>query len=92
MLLILQIRNQQWLLGGDTDLVILHIYFVNNKKVENDVFFMSDKNIKSESKGWSIRFACEQLGQCVCDGILSIMLCEVEIPRQRSFLLVKVQP
>ena len=53
---------------------------------------MSNKNIKGQSKGWSVRFACEQLGQCACDGILSIMPCEVEIPRQRCFLLVKVQP
>ena len=33
---------------------------------------MSDKNIKGEFKVRSIRFACEQLGQCVCDGILAI--------------------
>ena len=33
---------------------------------------MSGKNIKGESKVWSIRFACEHLGQCVCDGILAI--------------------
>ena len=35
-------------------------------------FLMSDKNVKDESKVWSIRFACEQLGQCVCDEILAI--------------------
>ena len=33
---------------------------------------MSDKNIKGESKVCSISFACEQLGQGVCDGILVI--------------------
>ena len=41
--------------------------------VQNDVFFMSDKNIKAESKIWSIRFACEQLGKYVCDGIIEIL-------------------
>ena len=33
---------------------------------------MSGNNIKGESKVWSIHFACEELGQCVCDGILAI--------------------
>ena len=33
---------------------------------------MSDKNIKGESKVWSIRLACEQLVQCVCDSIVAI--------------------
>ena len=33
---------------------------------------MSDKNIKGESKVWGIRFACEQLGQCLYDGIRAI--------------------
>ena len=28
--------------------------------------------MKGESKVWSIRFACEQLRQCICDGILAI--------------------
>ena len=55
-------------IGEDTDLHILLIHFVNKKKVQNDAFFMSDKNIKGESKVWSMRFACEQLGKCVCDG------------------------
>ena len=34
---------------------------------------MLEKKIKGEFKVWSIRFACEQLGQCVCDGILAIL-------------------
>ena len=33
---------------------------------------MSSNNIKGESKVWSIHFACEELGQCACDGILAI--------------------
>ena len=55
----------------DTDLLILLIYFVNKKRYRM-FFLMSDKNVKDESKVWSIRFACEQLGQCVCDEILAI--------------------
>ena len=58
--------------GEDADLLILLTHFVNKKKVQNDVFFMSDKNVKGESKVWSIGFAYEQLGQCVCDGMLAI--------------------
>ena len=59
-------------IGEDTDLLILFIHFVNKEKVQYYVFFMSDKNIKGEPKVWSLRFACKQLGQCVCDGILAI--------------------
>ena len=59
-------------IGVDTDLFILLIHFVNKKKLQNDDFFMSDENIKGESKVWSISFSCEQLGQCICDGILAI--------------------
>ena len=57
--------------------------------VQNDVFFMPGKNIKVESKIWSIRFACEQLGQYVCDGIIKILAslgCNTT-----CFLLVKLQ-
>ena len=75
----------------DTDLLIFLIYFVNKKRYRM-FFLMSDKNVKDESKVWSIRFACEQLGQCVCDEILAIHnLLGCAIPRQRCFLLVKVQ-
>ena len=37
-------------IGEDTDLLILLIHFVNEKKVQHDVFFMLDKNIKVNPK------------------------------------------
>ena len=53
------------------------------------MIYMSNKNIKGESKLWSIHFACQQLDQCVGDGILAIH--DFLIPRQGYFLLAKVQ-
>ena len=57
--------NATVIIGEDTDLLILLIHFVNKTKVQNDVFFMSDKNATGESKVWSIRFEYEQLEQGV---------------------------
>ena len=57
--------NPTVVIGEDTDLLILLIHFVNKTKVQNDVFFMSDKNTTGESKVWSIRFEYEQLEQGV---------------------------
>ena len=59
------------LIGEDVGLLILVIHFVIKKRYRM-MFFMSNKNIKGESKVWSIHFACQQLDQCVCDGILVI--------------------
>ena len=52
---------------------------------------MSDKNIKGESKVWSIRLACEQLVQCVCDSIVAIHTLLGCDTTSRVFLLVKVK-
>ena len=76
------------LIGEDVGLLILVIHFINKKRYKM-MIFMSNKNIKGESKLWSIHFACQQLDQCVGDGILAIY--DFLIPRQGYFLLAKVQ-
>ena len=55
---------------------------------------MSDKNNKGESKVWSIRFACEQLDQCVFDGLLAIhilLACDTMFSIGKGAALIKFQ-
>ena len=55
---------------------------------------MSNKNIKGESKAWSISFAWEQLDQCVCDGLLAIhimLACDTMFSIGKGAALIKFQ-
>ena len=61
-------------IGEDTDLLILLIHFVNEKKVQHDVYFMLDRNIKVNPKygvyalhvnSWGNAYAIHALLGCV---------------------------
>ena len=60
-------------IGEDKDLLTLFFHFVNKKRYRMTFFSLQTKLLKVNPKPYfSIRFACEQLRQCLCDGILAI--------------------
>ena len=50
----------------NTDLLVSRFCCVNIEEIQNDLFFKSNENTKTESKAWNIPFTKEQLGWTVC--------------------------
>ena len=50
----------------NTDLLVSRFCCVNIEEIQNDLFFKSNENAKTESKAWNIPFTKEQLGWTVC--------------------------